>query len=302
MTPLIHTYPVVVFGEILWDILPSGAVPGGACMNVAYHLRRLGADPLLITRVGLDDEGKRLIRLMEAHDISTDYFQVDFELPTGKVHAIAAGNNEYTYDIIKPVAWDNISWDRSFESLLSAAGYFVFGSLSTRSQVSRDTLFRLLEMAKYKVLDINLRAPHYTRRILERLLKGVDLLKLNQEELELLTGWFISYKSEEDRIYALQDRFNIPKIVVTKGANGAVFNVEGKIFMDPGFHVHVVDTIGSGDAFLAALMTRLLQEKSPAEALKYACAVGALIASYRGPCPDYAVEEIDELTKTGTSS
>jgi fructokinase len=290
-----NNYPVVCYGEILWDVLLSGAVPGGAPMNVAYHLKKLGINPALITRVGHDNDGKKLIQLMEQNDISTEFFQIDFELNTGRVNATAGGNNEVIYDIKKPVAWDNIQWDVHLASLLSDSLYFVFGSLITRTEESRDILFRLLEMARYKVLDINLRSPHYTRKIIEKLLNDISLLKLNLAELELITGWFSSYKNEADRIKILQDKFKIPNIVVTRGSNGAVFCTNGNFYEHPGFTVNVADTVGSGDAFLAGLISKLSQGGSPAEALEFSSALGALIASYTGPCPMYDVKEIQNL-------
>ncbi|HEY4110838.1 carbohydrate kinase [Puia sp.] len=288
-------YPVVCFGEILWDVLPDSVVPGGAPMNVAYHLRKLGIRPALITRVGLDNYGKRLIQLMERQDISTDFFQMDFELDTGKVSLTHGEGEEVHYDIVKPVAWDNIQWDEQFGSLLRQCEYFIFGSLSTRSQANREVLFRLQQLAKYRVLDINLRPPHYNRPILERLLNGVELLKLNLGELELLTGWFADYSTERDRIKALQDRFRIPTIVVTKGSLGSIMTMAGKFYEHPGFRVDLADTVGSGDAFLSGLLFHLSQGTDPAAAIEFASAMGALIASYSGPCPEYKVDEVKKL-------
>jgi fructokinase len=294
-------YPIVCFGEILWDILPTGTVPGGAPMNVAYHIKKLGFEPALITRVGPDSWGNDLIKLMNSNNISLDYFQLDTLLETGKVNAtINHSNNEVTYDIVKPVAWDNIQWQDNFETLVSAASYFVFGSLAARSVVTRNTLLKLIEIAKFKVLDINLRAPHFTREVLEQLMLNINLLKLNDNELELITGWFSNYKSDTDQVKILQDRFNIPNIVVTKGSEGAIFNCEGTIYRHPGYKVKVADTVGSGDSFLAALLSKLLKNSSPEITLEFACAVGALIASYNGACPDYKVEEINNLILENT--
>ena len=290
-------YKVVCFGEILWDILPNEALPGGAPMNVAYHLKKLGVEPALITRIGTDDWGKKLVTLMEQNNISSDFFQLDDTLETGKVNATINQNKEVTYDIVKPVAWDNIQWEEKLETLVSGADYFVFGSLATRSEISRDTLFRLLEIAKFKVLDINLRAPHYNRPIIEQLLDKINLLKLNQAELELITGWFTTYQSDIDRIKVLQDKFRIPNIVVTKGENGSLFNCNGVVYSHPGYQVIVADTIGSGDSFLAALLAKLLANYTPGEALSFAGALGALIAGYNGACPDYNIDEINDLIK-----
>ena len=122
---------------------------------------------------------------MERQDISTDFFQMDFELDTGKVTMTPGEGDDIHYDIVKPVAWDNIQWDDQFAPLLRQCSYFIFGSLSARSETNRDLLFRLQDIAKYRVLDINLRPPHYNRSILGRLLGGTELLKLNLGELEL---------------------------------------------------------------------------------------------------------------------
>ena len=288
-------YPVVCFGEILWDILPDNVVPGGAPMNVAYHLRKLGIRPALITRVGLDNYGKRLIQLMEKQDIPIDFFQMDFELDTGKVTTIPGDGDDIHYDIVKPVAWDNIQWDDQFAPLLKQCRYFIFGSLSTRTVNNRDLLFRLQDLADYRVLDINLRPPHYNRCILERLLAHTELLKLNLGELEMLTGWFSGYQSERDRIKAIQDRFHIPTVIVTKGSQGSVMTTEGEFYEHPGFRVDLADTVGSGDAFLAGLLFQLANKTPPDKAIEFASAMGALIASYSGPCPEYQVEEVQKL-------
>jgi len=290
-------YQVVCFGEILWDILPNEALPGGAPMNVAYHLKKLGIEPAMITRIGADNWGKKLVDLMEQNNISTEFFQLDDTLETGKVNATINQNKEVTYEIVKPVAWDNIQWEDKFETLVSGADYFVFGSLATRSEISRDTLFRLLEIARFKVLDINLRAPHYNRPIIEQLLYKINFLKLNQAELELITGWFTKYQSNTDRIKVLQDKFSIPNIVVTKGENGSLFNCNGIVYTHPGYRIIVADTIGSGDSFLAALLAKLSAGYTPGEALSFAGALGALIAGYNGACPGYNIEEINDLIK-----
>lgn len=301
MPSLKTKHPVVCFGEILWDILPNKITPGGAPMNVAYHLKKLGLEPGLITRVGLDNYGKKLIQLMEKEDISTEFFQMDFELDTGRVTMLPGEGDDIHYDIVKPVAWDNIQWDNGFIPLLADSSYFIFGSISTRCEASRSVLYRLLEIAPFKVLDINLRPPHYSRPILEKLMMDVDMLKLNLGELELLTGWFSDYRSENDRIHALQDRFHIPAIVLTKGSQGSVMNFNGIVHAHPGFRVEVADTVGSGDAFLAGLLFSIAQGTSPPAAIEFASAMGALIASFSGSCPEYERADVRRLIDRDTT-
>lgn len=286
---------VVCFGEVLWDLLPSGAKPGGAPMNVAYHLNKLGSRPVMLTRIGLDDWGRGLLQLMEDHGMTTRHFQIDPFHATGTVLATIGEHHEVSYDIVQPVAWDYIEWQEEMEAQVRDARFFVYGSLAARSAVSRETLFRLLEAAPFRVLDINLRPPHYDRQRIEALLQRADLLKLNLAELELVTGWFSSYRNAADRMAALQDRFRIPTIVVTRGAEGAIFRHEGNTYQHPGFRVEVVDTVGSGDAFFAGLLHQYAQGADPQHMLLTASALGALVAGKAGPCPVYDITEISAL-------
>jgi fructokinase len=292
---------VICFGEVLWDILPSGAVPGGAPMNVTYHLHKQDKNPALITRVGIDEKGKQLIDIFSEHGVCTDYFQLDADYETGKVFAHPNERHEMVYDIVKPVAWDFIEWEKEYDRLVSQTDYFVFGSLAARSPESKKTLQRLLGAAKTKVLDINLRAPYYDRRIIEELLEQADILKLNLAELELITGWFSDYISIDERIKFVADRFNISNIVVTRGADGAVLYIEGKVYRHPGFLVEVKDTVGSGDAFLAGLLSRLMENDKPQDALLFANAMGAFVAGKTGACPHYNAKDVFELIKEGAS-
>lgn len=295
----VNKHNVVCFGEVLWDILPSGAVPGGAPMNVAYHLHKLRKNPAVITSIGIDEKGEELINIFSDYGVCTDFFQVDYEHETGKVYANPNEHNEVVYDIIMPVAWDFIVWESSFGDLVSNAEFFVYGSLAARNQVSKKTLLQLLEAAKYKVLDINLRAPHYNRRIVEELLSKADFLKLNLAELELITGWFSKYTSIEDRIKSIIEKFKISNMVVTMGGDGALLYFNDNEYRHSGFKVNVVDTVGSGDAFLAGLIAKLLDDSSPVDALEFASGLGAFIASRTGPCPEYEVDEIYSLVQHG---
>jgi fructokinase len=289
---------VVCFGEILWDILPAGELPGGAPMNVAYHLHKLNRSPSLITSVGSDQYGSALMELLSKWGICTDYVNINKNNPTGIVYAQPNGPHEMTYDIVYPSAWDFIIWDDRYPSLMQATDYLVFGSLACRNYTSANTLFKLLESATTKVLDINIRPPHFSPRVVEELLHKTDILKLNFAELELIAGWFSSLQTVTDKIQLLQDRFRIETVVVTMGSAGAMLNMEGAIYQHPGYRVQVADTVGSGDAFLAGLLSKLIDRSPPQETLDYACAMGALMATYPGACPDYSTEEITALARS----
>lgn len=290
---------VTCFGEILWDILPTAELPGGAPMNVAYHLKKLGVHPVLISRVGRDDYGKGLLELLAQNGLPANYIQEDDDHATGLVYAKPGNNNEVTYDIVFPSAWDFIEWKEDFPHLLSASKYFIYGSLAARNEVSRNTLYQLLESAPAKVLDINLRSPHFNRPGVDYLIRKADILKMNNDELALVSDWFGQYKSTEDRIKQVQDRYGIHTVLVTMGGDGALIADGGMIHRHPGFKVQVADTIGSGDAFLAGFIYQKLRGATAVAALEFASGMGAFIATQPGACPSYKPEQVMALISAG---
>lgn len=298
----IPQYQVICFGEVLWDILPSGALPGGAPMNVAYHLMKLGTHPALITKIGIDDYGERLVNILSKSGVSTEFFSIDYEHPTGLVYANLNDHHEVGYDIVFPSAWDFIDWKDEYTSLVGNANYFVYGSLTSRNKVSRDTLIDLLDIAKTKVLDINLRQPYFRRTNVEHLLERANILKMNIAELELITGWFSHFKTTEDRVKLMQDQFKIDTLIVTMGADGAIVNHRGSFHRHPGFKVAVADTIGSGDSFLAGFLSQLLKGSTVENALILASGIGAFIATQTGACPEYDTSQIMALIDSNTFS
>lgn len=289
-------YPIVCFGETLWDFLPQGKLPGGAPVNVAYHLKMLGENPAVISRIGKDELGKELREVFERKKIQTRFFQTDNEFPTGKVFAQIRENNEVQYDIVKPAAWDYIEWNKEVSSLVSGADYFVFGSLVTRNETSKNTLYKCLEIAKIKVFDINLRPPYFNKPVLEELLRKTDILKLNLEELHFIAAWFLNnYDTDEERIRRIQQKFEIETVIVTKGADGALLYRDHAFYHHPGYPVDVADTIGSGDSFLAAMISQFIDDSSPEKALDFASALGGFVASCSGGCPEYQVQEVVQM-------
>ncbi len=292
---------VVCFGEVLWDILPSGALPGGAPMNVAYHLKKLGVQPALITKIGSDDYGKKLLTTLTKSGLTTRYVDVDAEHVTGLVYANINDHQEVKYDIINPAAWDFIALKKEYRSVVQTADYFVFGSLGSRNKVSAYTLEELLKEAKIKVLDINLRPPHFNPTQIEQLLHQTDILKLNTAELELISSWFCNYTDSTEQINYIQDKFNIFTLIVTGGGAGALVNERGKFYSHPGFKITVADTIGSGDAFLAGYLFKLIQKASVAEALTFSCGIGAFIATRSGACPPYHTTDITALIQSASN-
>lgn len=285
-------FDAVCFGEILWDVLPTGAKPGGAPMNVAYHLQKLGLEAALISRVGKDKRGKDLLAVLRQNGVTTDYVQTDANHDTGIVNATIHESNEVTYEIVHPVAWDFIGLEEGLTALVQTAKFFIYGSLAARDKTTSKTLWQLVEAAQTKVVDINLRPPHFSKELVEKLLQSADILKLNEHELPLITSWFSSVEKDEEQVKFLQDRFSISTIIVTKGGDGALVCSNGHIYTHPGYKIKVADTVGSGDAFLAGFLAKTNEGVDIAERLQFANSVGAFIASKEGACPAYQVSEI----------
>lgn len=287
---------VVCFGEILWDNLPTGRKPGGAPMNVAYHLKKLGINSILISRVGDDNNGEELIRFIKAKGLSIDFCQMDPDYVTSTVEVVIGDDQEVRYDIVAPVAWDYIALEKGLPELVSESDAFVFGSLATRNRTSYETLLSLLEKASCKVFDVNLRAPHFDVKKIGELLSKTDILKLNIHELYLISGWFsTTCSTESDRISVLQNFFGIPEIVLTKGGSGASYYTQNAQCNYPAFKVEVNDTVGSGDSFLAAFLSKRIKGEGIEGTLNYASALGAFITTHSGACPEYKQYDLERF-------
>ena len=288
---------VVCFGEVLWDVLPTGKQPGGAPFNVAVHLHQLGQPVELISRVGRDDLGQELLDFLQAHGLPTATVQRGETHLTGVVKANVGDRNEVVYKIVQPVAWDYIMYSDELGQLVAAADMFVFGSLAARQEGSRDTLYRLLPHARFRVFDVNMRAPHYTREVVGHLLAHADLVKVNEHELAEIMGWYGQPAAEETALPWLAERFSLQAVCVTLGAEGAILWKDGQLYRSPGIPVEVQDTIGSGDAFLAALLAGWLAGQDPQECLRRACATGALVATHQGATPVLTPAAVDAFVR-----
>lgn len=287
---------IICFGEVLWDMLPNGKKPGGAPMNVAIHLKKLGEFPIVVSRIGNDAQGEELKQFLAANGLQTQYIGTDEKLPSSEVLVNLDESKNATYEICEPVAWDNILISGELDQLASSAGLFIFGTLAQRNKTTRETLFHLIENSgSTKLLDVNLRPPYDSSEIVEELLHKADFAKFNDEELALVSSW--NGKSGNDRnvMKWLADFYNCKTLCVTRGAKGALLFTGGVFFEHHGFKVEAVDTVGAGDSFLAALVSTLFKGENPQKALEFACAVGAFVASQSGAVPEYSATEIEGI-------
>ncbi len=283
---------LLCFGEILWDFLPAGLFPGGAPFNVAYHLHRQGADVTVVSAVGRDVLGAELRRRLTGWGLDTHGIAEVADLPTGYVRATISARGEATYEIVPDVAWDRIALPAAVLARARTARGLIFGSLALRSVPNRqglNDLLAALPREAWRVFDVNLRAPFDDPALVQQLAIGTTLLKLNATEAaRLAAGAAESPGREEADARALASLTGCPFVCVTAGERGAGLLQDGRWYWEPGRPVQVADTVGAGDAFLAALVLRLLHDpETPAVALAHACRTGEWVASRHGATPEY---------------
>jgi len=287
---------IVCFGETLWDIFPDKELIGGAPLNVAARLSSLGVDVSLMSRVGNDVHGKGIINFMKERHLSIACLQTDLSLSTGSVDVNLNSSGSATYTISSPVAWDCIETSSEALAIVRASRAFVYGSLACRNPISRATLENLLAEAPFKVFDVNLRPPHYSKDLVIDLMKQSNLIKINDEELDIITEWLgFSNTSIDNQLNQLSAYTGAENICLTMGANGAILFARGKYYRHPGYKIQVVDTVGAGDSFLASLVHQMIQKIHPQVALDASCAMGSLVASKNGANAEVSNKEIQQI-------
>ncbi len=288
---------VACFGEILWDLFPGkDKQAGGAPFNVGYHLHQMGIDVHAISAVGKDALGDELLQRLSGWRMSDGGIQRSDTNATSTVVATIDEDNEAHYEIKEGVAWDYIKLLSADQELLKNADAFVFGSLATRNEVSRNTLFQLVENARYCVFDVNLRPPFVDKNVLLALLEKADLAKFNLAELNLVLSFLgKEYANELDGMSFLQDHFRLSEIILSRGASGATYFTKENNFTLPATKIKVNDTVGSGDSFLAGFLSGSLLGLNAEEALEQGICLSGFVTTQSGACPDYTKADIEVM-------
>lgn len=288
-------FRVLCIGEILWDSLPQGLFLGGAPFNVAYHLHTLGCETILVSKIGKDILGEKIIKSMNALGMSTKYLQVDDNYPTGIVKVNLDPSGHPSYKIAEPAAWDFIEINDSLTDVSRSVDAFVFGTLCQRNLVSGKTIATLRKLSPCNIFDINLRSPYLDREVVESSLIESQIVKFNDDEFMQLSNWFHLSAEPKPGIKQICDKFDCRSICITYGSNGSALWHNGKWANHNGFRVKTKDTVGAGDAFLAALLFKLLAGYNAHEVLDFANAVGAYVAIHNGATPILDLEKIEKL-------
>lgn len=277
----------VGLGEILFDVLPTGAKLGGAPANFAYHVGQHGLRSVAVSALGDDELGSEAVRLLNEKELQFVTPLLDY--PTGIVQVQVDSLGMPTYDIKTDVAWDHIPFIPSVRDVAEHASAVCWGSLAQRCAESRKTILEFVDHTPadcLKIFDINLRQNFYTKEVIHESLMRCNVLKINDEELELL-GRLFGYPEQdmEDKCWLLLGKYDLDMLVLTCGANGSyVFAPGCKSFQETP-KVEVADTVGAGDSFTGTFCAGILMGLSIAEAHKRAVEVSAYVCTQQGAMP-----------------
>lgn len=289
---------IVCYGEVLWDMLPTGKKLGGAPLNVALRMQTYGCSTKVISSIGKDAAGNGIVTQMKLYNATTDHLQVSQNYATSEVLVTLNDAGSASYEIKMPCAWDDIQLLEKDIAIVKSTDAFIYGSLVARQLTSRETLFALLNFSQFKIFDVNLRPPHYELDTLITLMKQADFIKFNDDEIIELAAAMTGKKLElEESIRFFSEETQTSTICVTMGAHGAVLFQDNEFVYSKGYKIQVVDTVGAGDSFLATLIYQLLTGANAVTALDNACAVGAIVASKEGANPKINDKEIQEIMK-----
>lgn len=263
----------LVFGEALVDCFEDGPVVGGAPLNFAVHLHRRGWGVRLVSRVGGDEHGARIVGLLEREGLPLADLQREAGA-TGWVSVETDASGEPRYVIHADVAWDRIEAPRA-----PGGDLLYFNTLAARAPVSAATLAELLDQDfRHRVFDVNLRQDYWSPEAVRRGIARATLVKLNHDELARL---------ELDPAALLAENPDLEVVCVTRGGEGAaLYLAGGRTCEGAAPEVEVVDTVGAGDALCAALVDGLVrQDETPERALADAISFAAQVVQVRGALP-----------------
>lgn len=285
-------FNIIGIGEILWDVFPKGKKLGGAPANFAYHISALGHNGIVVSRVGSDELGQEIIDYLIKLNFIKDYIQVDKDKPTGVVEVKIDNENQPNYIIKEDVAWDFLSWNEEFSNLVKSVDAICFGTLAQRNEVSRETILNFLREINnnaVKIMDVNLRQNFYNKTIIEESLRFTNILKLNIDELRILSDLLKINKKygEKNLCRAIISNYEVELICLTKGEDGSMLIDKNSSYESQTYPYEVADRVGAGDSFTAAMIVYYLKGDSMHAISKYANKLASWVTSKPEGMPAY---------------
>jgi fructokinase len=295
---------IVGLGELLWDLLPSGERLGGAPANFTVMASRLGNHGVIASRLGADDWGERARRILGTLPADMSFLQADTAHATGTV-GVQIIDGEPHYVIHEPAAWDFLGWTPEWQALAGEADAVCFGTLAQRAEGSRATIHAFLAATRaecVRVFDVNLRAPFFSAEIIAQSLASATIFKLNEIEVPQVLGMLGADLRVGEDEYSLRGaaewllaHYPMKLVAITMGAEGSLLVMRDGAHRRQGVHGKVVDTVGAGDAFTAALVDAYLKDASLARMNEAGNRWGGWVASQPGAMPELSAETLTEI-------
>jgi fructokinase len=290
---------VLVLGEVLWDLFPASVRLGGAALNFAAHIKRLGHEPLLVSAVGTDELGDEAIQAITTLGLDPSFLQKTERFKTGTAAVRLGPGDQTSFVIERPAAYDAVQLsDGHIEQIIKwKPEWLYYGTLFSSSVNGRDVLYRLLEALPQtkRFYDLNLRPGSDSPELVIELLRAANVVKLNEEELRSVHEFADLPADSEAFCRAGAERFGWDAVCITLGARGCAMLAAGEYVEANGHRVDVADTVGAGDAFAAAFMHGIASNRPASEIAGFSNRVGALVASVHGAIPNWTIEEVVDL-------
>lgn len=285
----------LAFGEVLWDVYPESQHIGGAPLNFAAHFRKCGGEAHIVTAVGYDNLGDETVKAIRKLGVGTKYLcRTDVE--TGKCLVSLNERGVPAYNLLDNVAYDYMEKldlnDENFELLY-------FGTLSLRHENNIAVLREIISSNSFReiILDVNIRAPYYSKDVINFAMENATIVKISEEELPTvmqLIGKIASSVEESAEIISANFE-RIKMIIITRGEKGSLVydcNLQ-KLYECNAEKVNVVSTVGAGDSFTAAFSAKYLKTGNVTKALKIATKISGYVVSCEEAIPDYRLEDFD---------
>jgi fructokinase len=290
----------ISIGEVLWDVIGSAEHLGGAPFNFAVHLRNLGHSVHLVSAVGADPRGQKILSRMAVMGLPATYVRQVTSYPTGTASVVLDGMGQPRFVINHPAAYDFpvLSEPETTQLCSLSPELIYFGSLFQMSSQARRLTLKLLQScpAGRRFYDVNLRADSYQPALVGELMSHATVVKVNDDEVGTIAAMFgTPADSLESFCRSYAGKFRWEAVCVTRGAQGCVLLIGDTFVTSPGYAVPVADTIGAGDAFAAAFAHGLVSGWDPRTIADFANRVGALVASRAGATPPWTLDEAAAL-------
>lgn len=290
---------IVGIGEVLWDMLPGGKQLGGAPANFAYHAKALGSDnsvSYIISAIGNDTLGTEIQSQLNKLNINHTHLHISNALKTGSVSVSLDNQGLPGYTIEQNVAWDFIpKIPDNFQHPIDA---ICFGTLAQRSPVSRESIQNFLATlpeTTLKIFDINLRQSFFSQKIIESSLTLANILKINDDELKIISKLLNIPGNEEQQLKTISRRYTIKLGILTRGSSGSLLYTENNTSVHPGFKIKSKDTVGAGDAFTAAVVIGLLKGFELDKINDCANQIASYVCSRSGATPELPAKLVNLL-------